>query len=361
MSKIEYRKRTAFVNRKKELQYLDSYIKDEAENILFLHGPKSSGKTTLLYRFLNDLKNRDKIEIKFLNLREVLLNNYKDFINVFFTVENKISKAKKYVAKASAGIFKIDEDIAKKIVLIEADPFKVMKNQLLKINQNGIKPIIIIDELQALQHIYMNGERQVINELFNFFVAMTKESHLAHIIISSSDGYFIDQVYNDSKLKKTSKFYEIDYLDKEDVWEWLKNLEKYSQIKDYTLTEEEVQYVWGTLGGSCWEIQALLSEFFDEPVEKACDAYKIKMKNLITDYIKLSSDKRKILNKFNLKICNKYTDFSDTLLSEDKIELLLQDMVHNNILYYNPVTAEFYPQGKSYEWGIKLYFKELNK
>jgi hypothetical protein len=37
---------------------------------------------------------------------------------------------------------------------------------------------------------------------------------------------------------------------------------------------------------------------------------------------------------------------------------LLSDMVHNNILYYNPTTAEFYPQGKSLEWGIKLYFEE---
>ena len=45
---------------------------------------------------------------------------------------------------------------------------------------------------------------------------MTKESHLAHIIIASSDGYFLDTVYTDSKLKKTSVFYKVDYLSKED-------------------------------------------------------------------------------------------------------------------------------------------------
>jgi hypothetical protein len=30
----------------------------------------------------------------------------------------------------------------------------------------------------------------------------------------------------------------VDFLPKEDVMEWLLNLEKYSKIKDYTLTEE---------------------------------------------------------------------------------------------------------------------------
>ncbi len=46
------------------------------------------------------------------------------------------------------------------------------------------------------------------------------------------------------------------------------------------------------------------------------------------------------------------------LIYIEKIKELLVDMVHNNIIYYNPVTAKFYPQGKSYEWGIKLYFQK---
>lgn len=75
---------------------------------------------------------------------------------------------------------------------------------------------------------------------------MTKESHLAHIIIASSDGYFINTVYNDSRLKKTSRFYKIDYLEKEDVYKWLLNLQEYSKIKDYTLTEEDAEKILGT-------------------------------------------------------------------------------------------------------------------
>jgi hypothetical protein len=114
-----------------------------------------------------------------------------------------------------------------------------------------------------------NGrDRQLIIELFNFFVAMTKESHLAHIIIASSDGYFIDRVFIDSRLKKTSKFYKIDYLPKEDVMEWLLNLQKYSKIKAYTLTEEDAEKIWEVVGGSMWEIQDILSELFQRSLDE---------------------------------------------------------------------------------------------
>jgi AAA+ ATPase superfamily predicted ATPase len=127
--------------------------------------------------------------------------------------------------------------VEKKIFEKRADPFKVMKAEFLDLTRKGIKPVLIIDELQALDKIYLdNGkERQLITALFNFFVAMTKQSHLAHIIIASSDGYFLNTVFIDSKLKKSSRFYKVDYLPKEDVMEWLSNLEKYSKIKDYTL------------------------------------------------------------------------------------------------------------------------------
>jgi hypothetical protein len=38
-------------------------------------------------------------------------------------------------------------------------------------------------------------------------------------------------------------------------------------------------------------------------------------------------------------------------------EEFLRDMVTNNILYFDPMQAVYYPQGKSYQWGIRLYFE----
>jgi AAA+ ATPase superfamily predicted ATPase len=201
-----------------------------------------------------------------------------------------------------------------------------------------------------------NGrDQRLIIQLFNFFVAMTKESHLAHVIISSSDGYFINRVFTDSRLKKTSKFYKVDYLPKEDVIEWLLNLEKYSKIKEYTLTEGDAEKIWDTVAGSMWEIQDILSDLFNRPLDEVLANYKRKMVGIITDYIVTKGRKKreKILSHFN---------GHDRLLKKDineDDEELLRDMVRNNILYFDPIEAIYYPQGKSYQWGIRLYFESL--
>jgi hypothetical protein len=195
----------------------------------------------------------------------------------------------------------------------------------------------------------------LIIELFNFFVAMTKESHLAHIIIASSDGYFIDRVYIDSRLKKCSKFYKIDYLPKEDVMEWLLNLEKYSKIKAYTLTEEKAEKIWEVVGGSMWEIQDILFELFRRPLDDVLASYKQNMLGLITDYIVSKGRKKRE------KILHHFVN-NDKLLKKDAAEEdeeLLKDMVRNNILYFDPTQATYYPQGKSFHWGIRLYFKSF--
>jgi len=129
-------------------------------------------------------------------------------------------------------------------------PVIIIEAELKELNSKGIKPVIIIDELQALDFIYFNGQRELIKELINFFVAMTKESHLCHVLLSSSDGYFID-----------AKLFEVDYLPKEDIVYWLNNLEKESNIKDYTLSEAQIENVWDHFGGSIWEVSSLLGDY----------------------------------------------------------------------------------------------------
>jgi AAA+ ATPase superfamily predicted ATPase len=361
--KVHYRKDVAFINREKELAFLRGFIDERPESILFIHGPKSSGKTTLLYKLLEQLKKEQKLEIKFLNLREVSTEftddyNYKDFLHMLFDVDDKDDKTGKLSAGINVGVFKIDSEIESKIRKGRVEPFKVMKEEFIRLGEKAIKPVLIIDELQALDKVYMNNGRdqRLIIKLFNFFVAMTKESHLAHVIISSSDGYFINRVFTDSRLKKTSKFYEVDYLPKEDVMEWLLNLEKYSKIKDYTLTEKDVEKIWDTVGGSMWEIQDILSDLFSRPLDEVLSDYKRKMVGIITDYIVTKGRKKreKILSHFNDQVRLLKKD-----INEDDEELL-RDMVRNNILYFDPIEAIYYPQGKSYQWGIRLYFESLH-
>ena len=359
-SKLTYRQDVAFINRKSELQDLRNFIDKRPNEILFIHGPKSSGKTTLLYKFLEQTGKEQKLDVKFLNLRKIYKENvhYKDFIKVFFNVEDKDKKEKKekLSAAVNVGFFKINSEIERKIEKGKADPFKVMENEFIRLTGKEIKPILIIDELQALDKIYLNNgrDRSLIIELFNFLVAMTKESHLAHIIIASSDGYFLNTVFNDSKLKKCSRFYMVDYLPKKDVMEWLLNLEKYSKIKDYTLNQKDAEKIWKVVGGSMWEIQDILSQLFEHPLDDVLADYKKKMLGMITYYTvqKERKKREKILSHF---IANDNLWAKDTKPEDAE---LLRDMVTNNILYFDPTQAMYYPQGKSYLWGIRLYFND---
>jgi AAA+ ATPase superfamily predicted ATPase len=355
-NKLKYRQDVAFINREIELQDLKNFVDKRPSEILFIHGPKSSGKTTLLYKFLGQTRKEQKLDIKFMDLRKTFTNVYEDFLKAFFHVETKGEKKEELDSNINIGFFKINASVEKKILAKRVDPFNVMEAELLELTRKGIKPILIIDEIQALDKIYLNNdkERQLINALFNFFVAMTKQSHLAHIMIASSDGYFLNTIYNDSKLKKCSKFYKVDYLPKEDVMEWLLNLQKYSKIKDYTLTRDEAEKIWEVVGGSMWEIQDILTELFQHPLDEVVADYKQKMLGMITYYMvkKQRKKREKILKHFTA---------NDNLWAKDtheEDEDLLRDMVTNNILYFDPTRAVYYPQGKSYHHGIKLYFQE---
>jgi len=160
--KFEYRKDVAFINRLGELKYLRDYINIRPESILFLHGPRSSGKTTLLYKFFEQIEKEQKLDVKFLNLRKKLIGNYKDFIRIFFGIDYSRSKedVKEKREYNIFKLFKLSVEELKGMESGELDPFDIMKKELIKLNRKGIKPVIIIDELQAIAEVYMNGGKE---------------------------------------------------------------------------------------------------------------------------------------------------------------------------------------------------------
>ncbi len=373
---MKYTKKSAFINRKKERSLLDDWVKQEAENILFIYGPKSSGKTTLLYKFVKEVVNTKKYEVKYFNLREILIANYKNFIQAFFEIDYSKSREDiKEKREYNLKVFKLTTEIFKGIEDKEFDPFAVMKTELQKLAKKNIRPIIIIDELQALEDIYMNGQRALIKELFNFFVAMTKESHLCHIIIASSDGYFIEKIYNDSKLKKTSTFFEIDYLNKTDVYYWLDNLEKESAITSFTLTNSQKDKIWKNFGGSCWEISAFLGDLIgfanngkvnNKDFNSVIETKLIAARSLFVDYAGLDDRLIELFKTIDKSVREKgsfehrslATLVKSKMYDNDSLRKELKELVRQNFLYYDSTKALYKLQGSSMENGLSMYAKE---
>lgn len=369
-----FSKEPAFVNRKDELAYLKTWISAKPENILFLYGPKSSGKTTLIYRFIEQNLSDGQYDIKHFNLRKLLLINYESFLHAFF--ELKSSQQVKETRQYDLKVFKLSVETIKGLASKEMDPFVVMERELEKISKKGKRPVIIIDELQALDEIYFNGGRELLNEMFNFFVAMTKESHLCHVIIASSDGYFIERIYQDSKLKKTSRLMEVDYIGCDDVMDWLSNLDTYSKIDHFVLSDGQKQSLWDFFGGSCWELSDFLGELLnvakngrivDDEFNKLLQKKLIFFRSMFVEYATIFPKKKALLREMGRIVGNKRTFIVEDLAflmehgawQAEELIAELNNLVRKNFLSYAPPRAEYALQGRSMELGLEAYMKMI--
>ncbi len=344
----------AFVDRNREIEELRNYLQGRPNSILFLYGPKSSGKTTLMYRLFEQMEAEKGYSFNFLNLREVFLGSYDDFIAAFFKSagdENGVRTGSRR-QYSLFGLFKLDAFTERMLKKRQEDPFLVMKREFQRLVKKGVRPVVIIDEFHKLDGLYLpDKQRSLIVELMNFFVAMTKESHLCHVIIASSDAFFIERVYVDSKLRKTSKFMKLDYLKKEDVVTWLRNIKRYNKIEDYTLDEQQIETIWDTVGGSAWEVYSILEDLFQHPLETIVAKIKRERLATIVDVIRHNRALEGILQRFADEPVHHGRDLLDCDTS------LLGTLVGENILFYDPVDGVYGIQGKSLEWGIKEYFE----
>ena len=346
-----------FINRENEMAELRNYLEGRPNSILFLYGPKSSGKTTLMYQLFEQMEAEKRYEINFLNLRKVFLTSYDDFIDAFFKSGNSEKGLKTGTKRQYSlfGLFKLDAFTEKMLRKRQEDPFLVMEREFQRLEKKGIRPVVIIDEFHKLDGLYLpDKQKRLMVELMNFFVAMTKESHLCHVIIASSDAFFIEQVYVDSKLRKTSKFMKLDYLEKEDVFVWLRDIKKHNQVQEYTLDEDQIKTIWNTVGGSAWEIHSILEDLFQYSLDAVISKIKREKVAMIADWTFDDEVRNGLLRHFRKQPIRKLTELTGTNKN------ILGQSVKDNLLYYDPVDGIYGIQGKSLEWGIKGYFEETD-
>ena len=334
-----------FINREQEKKDLIAHLETEPNAILFLYGPKSCGKTSLIEKTINDLDQK-KYAINYLNLRRIIINDFKSFFDVFFQ-KSVSKKAKEIISNITfnVGFFKVgieDEEMMKK------NAFKVMDSQLRDINKKGIKPVIIIDEIQNLKSIYMNGERRLLDELFNFFIALTKETHLAHIVLATSDSYFIEEIHNNAKLSKTCIFRHIDHLEKKDVEKWLSQ-------EEYKLNKKDIKYIWDNLGGSPWEIWQVIVDIqkgddIQTSVQRRIDSLKSQVVSFYNDF--LNEKEAKQFRVISRKIAkNKKYIRKKREVNKD----LIKKVVDKDIWFYNVFGSEITANSRS----LEIVFKEF--
>ena len=271
LRRIEFRG-VPYVDREKEEKFLlHKLYNEEPTGLLFIYGPKSSGKTTFIEYIVEEkLKKEQRFYVNYVNFRRYAIVNYDSFLNIYFkpitedtkgmlakikdTLKVVVSGLKGEVSIPEKGIsYMVSFDLYKALQEKNVDPFDLMYDVMERLREKGKIPVLIIDEVQELRDIYMNGEvrqRYLLTEFFKFLVGLTKETHLAHVIICTSSSIFIDEIYNHSNLAKTSEFYLFDHLNRETTRQWL--LEE-------NFMEKEVELIWEYLGGCPFDLQRLLS------------------------------------------------------------------------------------------------------
>ena len=337
-----------FINRKKEIKDIEEYLKNTPSSVLFVYGPKSTGKSTLLNRVVNNLDTR-KYAANYLDLRGVVIYNFKTFLDVFFQ-KSKKEKIKEVISglTLNAGFFRVginEEEMLKK------NAFKVMEEQIRETNKKGVKPVIILDEIQLLKNIYLNGERYLLDEVFNLFIRLTKVTHSCHVICATSDSYFIEQIYNSASMSKTCTYYLIDHLEKEDTFRWLKKYPKRFP------TEKDIEYVWNNLGGSPWELWQVIEDIKGgKNIEEAVEERIADLDGRVFDFYafrKLPKSQEKDFERISKEIAKNGVYFPQK--GEDLSELIPKT-IEKDIWFYDATKKKITANSKSLEKVFERMF-----
>ncbi|CAD6492586.1 MAG: putative ATP-binding protein [Candidatus Argoarchaeum ethanivorans] len=190
----------------------------------------------------------------------------------------------------------------------------------------------------------MNGP--LIYELFNFFIDLTKEKHLAHVFVATSDSLFIEQVYSKAMLSGRSRHILVDDFDYTTTMDFL---------DEYGFGYEEKELAWEYCGGKPVYLVELINtritdESMEEKVHKMFAVRKSQIRmvinelHLVGDELEYKGKKIEIVEERVIDALNSFSNIeskSYEMLSIEEIYL-----VKRNILFVDAVRGVLKPQSK---------------
>ena len=236
-----------FHNREKETKEIRAILDSRPTLITFIYGPINSGKTELITHTIEELP--DDYVVFYINLRTKFLSSYDDFIESLFEMEMEtegaFQKRKETLAELVSSVTKVAGIPINKEFLDYVFKDKKPKNAFSyiiklfeEVKNSGKQPVFILDEMQKIGDVKMNGS--LIYELFNFFIDLTKEAHLAHVFVATSDSLFLEHVYNEAMLEGRCRYLLVDDFDETTTAAFLEG---------HGFTDDEKALAWEYCGG----------------------------------------------------------------------------------------------------------------
>ena len=351
--KIQTYRGVPFVDREEEIKFFVDWFSEPPQRILFVYGPKSSGKTTVIEYVIENklLKQKNKYWVKYLNLRGKLISSYKSFLEALIVPEEVYKETVEKSINLALGLISLEGKKIKQIREKERNLFDVLMEEIEKEKKKGKIPILIIDEIQKLRDVYIengNGERELLKEFLNFCIRLTKETHLCHVVILTSNTVFIERIYNDARMKETSKFKKIDHLSKDKVVDWLK-LEGFD--------EKSIELVWEYFGGNIGRILEAIKVYkTGKNLKEFLEQQKWLAYTEIVDYLTgFEEDQKEDFKRIAKSILEKGYYSLENITRKEKE--LLQKWAEKEILFYDPLELKVTGNSRIYEKGMELLFK----
>ncbi|CEG11627.1 conserved hypothetical protein [groundwater metagenome] len=364
---INYRK-IEFFNRESETAEIKNILESEPRLITFIYGPINSGKTSLIQKLIDDLP-KDKYAVFYINLRGKLIKEYSGFVRVLFKVKRKeiseklTEKGEKLAKKALvlagrylAGI-PIEKDILDGFLDAKSteDVFEFLEEYFLKISETKI-PILIIDELQVIGDLEINGK--AIYKLFNFFIRLTKELHVCHVFTLSSDSLFIEKVYSEAMLQGRARYLLVDDFDEATAKRFLGN---------YGFSKDEQKNAYDYFGGKPSDLSNLIlsSENIKNIINDELKDRSSRLRDMLDKLLYVSpgvmieDEEQRIKRDEIIKLLKKFKD-NDEIADRDLSRAEKIYLIKKNIFFIDPRKGMIKPQSKIDLLAIREILGELN-
>ncbi len=349
-------RRIEFHNRVEEMEEITRLLDTEPTLITFIYGPINSGKTELINNLIKNLPKSQKVF--YINLRGRFISNYDEFIKVLFDVEHEeryerikefLKPAVNVLPESYSGI-PIPKDIFLKLFKEKEveDAFVYIETVLRAFYKNEYPPVLVIDELQVIGDLKVDD--LLIYKLFNFFIRLTKELHLAHVFTISSDSLFIEEVHSEAMLEGRCRYLLVDDFDRETTAAFLGK---------YGFTADETAVAWDYCGGKpiCL-VELVNAKLNGKDVEsESKKLLKIRTSQMLSIFDEISLGKVEYSEK---AIIEEFKNFEqEEILQYDRINKEKIFLVGRNVFFIDPTQRTIKPQSRLNLLAIREVMKSV--
>jgi AAA+ ATPase superfamily predicted ATPase len=290
----------------------------------------------------------------FIDLRAHIVTNVEEFYDVLFSYEiglkRKITKFSDVISSlVSSAVrvysgFPLPENLISKVLRKNKpkNAFTYIFNVLQELKSKGKTPVIILDELQVISDLKIDGP--LIYELFNFFVTISKRHHLAHVFAITSDSLFIEKVYSEAMLHGRCDYLLVDDFDYDTTREFLEK---------YGFNREEIELTWEYLGGKpVYLVGAVKNR---DRLREFCEGVlKVRFSQILDTIYGIEGELFEEVLSYFREISEK------EVMRYKKIDEALKFCVRNNILFLDPVERIVKPQSRIDLLAIRKILSDIN-